>query len=96
MKTELVNSSKMIQNQQILIYPTDGVWGIGCDATNKVAIAKIFDIKKRSESISFKEISKAILDSVDYIVNLHREAINDKSSAILKVAEKGEILVLRN
>ena len=45
---------------------------------------------------SFKEISKAILDSVDYIVNLQREAVNDKSSTILKVAENGEIIVLRS
>jgi L-threonylcarbamoyladenylate synthase len=44
---------------------------------------------------SFKEIDKAILDSADYIVNLQREVVNAKSSTILKVAENGEIIVLR-
>ena len=44
---------------------------------------------------SFKEISQAILDSVDYVVNLQREEENDKSSTILKIAENGEIIVLR-
>ena len=186
MKNELANSLKTLQNQQILLYPTDTVWGIGCDATNEAAVAKVFAIKQRSESKSliilvdgiemlqkyipaisntvfeilknstkpttiiysnptglaknvvasdhtvairipqndfckqliakfgkpmvstsanssgdetpksFKEISKAILDSVDYIVNLQREAVNDKSSTILKVAENGEIIVLRS
>ena len=169
-----------------MLYPTDTVWGIGCDATNEIAVAKVFEIKQRSESKSliilvngiemlqqyipniskevlnllnattkpttiiynnpvglaknvvasdntvairipqnefckqlisaygrpivstsanisgdqtpksFKEISKAILDSVDYIVNLQREAVSDKSSTILKVAENGEIIVLRS
>ena len=30
-----------------ILYPTDTIWGIGCDATNIEAIKKIFDIKKR-------------------------------------------------
>jgi L-threonylcarbamoyladenylate synthase len=44
---------------------------------------------------SFKEIAQPILESVDYVVNLHREERNEKSSTILKVAENGEIIVLR-
>ena len=31
----------------VILYPTDTIWGIGCDATNSQAIQKIFDIKKR-------------------------------------------------
>lgn len=34
----------------IILYPTDTVWGIGCDATNAEAVAKIYAIKKRAES----------------------------------------------
>ena len=36
----------------VILYPTDTVWGLGCDATNAEAIAKIFDIKQRVESKS--------------------------------------------
>ena len=36
----------------LILYPTDTVWGIGCDATNKNAVAKIYEIKKRAESKS--------------------------------------------
>lgn len=36
----------------IIIYPTDTVWGIGCDATNAEAVRKIYDLKKRAESKS--------------------------------------------
>ena len=36
----------------IILYPTDTVWGLGCDATNPDAVAKIYEIKKRSDSKS--------------------------------------------
>ncbi|AMC10458.1 translation factor Sua5 [Lutibacter profundi] len=183
--TEINKALEILKNKKILLYPTDTVWGIGCDATSKEAVKNIFKIKKRSESKSliilvnniemlkryissiskeiinllsktnkpttiiyknpvglaknvvasdntvairivkqefcnqliakfgkpivstsanisgtltpksFNEIDTSILDSVDYIVNLHREEINVKSSTILKVAENGELIVLR-
>ena len=36
----------------IILYPTDTVWGIGCDATSESAVAKVFELKKRSDSKS--------------------------------------------
>jgi L-threonylcarbamoyladenylate synthase len=36
----------------IILYPTDTVWGIGCDATNEAAVARVFDIKRRADSKS--------------------------------------------
>ena len=186
MKNEILNSLKVLQKRDVLLYPTDTVGGIGCDATYEEVVARIFKIKQRSESKSliilvdsiemlqqyipsiskeilellsstknpttiiynnpvglannvvaddntvavrivqnefcqklirqfgkpivstsanisgvetpksFKEIDTVILESVDYIVNLHREDVNEKSSAILKVAENGEIIVLRD
>ncbi|HLY70570.1 MAG TPA: L-threonylcarbamoyladenylate synthase [Puia sp.] len=36
----------------LILYPTDTVWGIGCDATNSSAVKKIFDLKKRADSKS--------------------------------------------
>ncbi len=40
----------MLKNGGTILYPTDTVWGIGCDATNAVAVEKIFQIKKRPDS----------------------------------------------
>lgn len=184
-ESEIIKSLKVLRQKKVLVYPTDTVWGIGCDATSVEAINKIFKLKQRSESKSliilmdgiemlqqyipsisdriiellnsaikpttiiyngsiglaknvissdnsvairivkndfcrqlitafgkpivstsanisgqptpksFKEIDSVILDSVDYVVNLHREEVNDKSSTILKVADNGEIIVLR-
>lgn len=51
-----------------ILYPTDTIWGIGCDATNVEAIQKIFEIKKRETSksmIILVESSKRLQDLVD-------------------------------
>lgn len=41
---------KVLREGGTILYPTDTVWGLGCDATNPVAVAKIYEIKKRSDS----------------------------------------------
>lgn len=41
-----------LKNGGLIIYPTDTIWGIGCDATNEKAVEKIFAIKERDESKS--------------------------------------------
>jgi L-threonylcarbamoyladenylate synthase len=45
-------SLKILRNGVIIIYPTDTIWGIGCDATNAVAIQRIYQLKKREEKKS--------------------------------------------
>lgn len=41
-----------LRNGGIILYPTDTVWGLGCDATNPIAVEKIFKIKSREEGKS--------------------------------------------
>lgn len=182
---EVANTVTALQEKKTIVYPTDTVWGIGCDATDEVAVAKVFELKKRAESKSlivlvnsiamltdyletvpekalevlekatkpttiiyntpkgfarntiaqdntiairivsegfcneliakfgkpivstsanisgtptpksFAEINKAILDNVDYVVNLHHEKISEKSSTILRIDADNEIQVIR-
>jgi L-threonylcarbamoyladenylate synthase len=40
---------KVLQNGGLILYPTDTVWGIGCDATNAIAVQKIYSLKKRHD-----------------------------------------------
>ena len=42
---EIHNSYEIIKEGGIILYPTDTVWGIGCDATNPEAVAKIYKLK---------------------------------------------------
>lgn len=182
---EIHKAYEVIKNGGIILYPTDTVWGIGCDATNPEAVKKIYELKKREESKSmivlmngermvytvfkdipevawqildlsekpttlildnprnvapniigqdntlamrivtepfcfklmermktplvstsanisgeptpksFKEISPAILQGVDYVVNLHRDKIGGKPSTIIKLSANSEVKIIR-
>src|SRR5689334_9152340 len=52
MREELNKSAAILRKGGIILYPTDTVWGIGCDATNEAAVQKIFKLKQRSEAKS--------------------------------------------
>lgn len=45
---DITNSVNTLKNGGIILYPTDTIWGLGCDATNQAAVDKIFKIKSRS------------------------------------------------
>ncbi|MDE7412231.1 MAG: threonylcarbamoyl-AMP synthase [Muribaculaceae bacterium] len=52
MKETLERALKTLKEGGIILYPTDTVWGIGCDATNTKAVQRIFDLKKRADAKS--------------------------------------------
>ena len=182
---EIQKAFEIIQQGGIILYPTDTVWGIGCDATNEEAIAKIYKLKQRDDSksmivlmngekmmynvfakipevaweildnserpttlildqpknvakniiaedntlgirlvkepfcfklmermkrplvstsanisgqptpMNFKEISQEIIKGVDYVVNLHRDKVCKKPSAIIKLTLDSQVKVIR-
>jgi len=49
---EVAKALKVLQNGGIILYPTDTIWGIGCDAGNEDAVKKIYALKQREESKS--------------------------------------------
>ena len=49
-KAEVKKSLAVLKNGGVILYPTDTVWGLGCDATNPEAVRKIYEIKKRADS----------------------------------------------
>ena len=50
MKEEIANAIKVLKDGGVILYPTDTIWGIGCDATNDAAVKKIYELKKRAHS----------------------------------------------
>ena len=46
MENEVKNCVEILKNGGIILYPTDTIWGIGCDATNENAVKKIYELKK--------------------------------------------------
>ena len=49
---EVQNAVEVLKKGGVILYPTDTIWGIGCDATNPEAISKVYKIKQRQESKS--------------------------------------------
>ena len=51
----------------LILYPTDTIWGIGCDATNATAVAKIYQLKKRAEHKAMIVLLANEQDVVKYV-----------------------------
>jgi len=52
LRDEVAKAFKILQEGGIILYPTDTIWGIGCDATNTEAAKKIYQLKQRDEAKS--------------------------------------------
>ncbi len=50
MEDDLREAIKILKAGGVILYPTDTIWGIGCDATNEAAVARVYAIKQRAES----------------------------------------------
>lgn len=66
---DLRNAIAVLRKGGLILYPTDTVWGIGCDATNPEAVKRVYDLKQRSDS-------KALITLVDSIDSLWRAVEN--------------------
>ena len=58
---------EVLQSGGVILYPTDTVWGLGCDATNPTAIEKIFAIKQRPETKSMIVLLADERDVLQYV-----------------------------
>lgn len=62
---DIKNAVKVLREGGVILYPTDTVWGIGCDATNAEAVKRVYEIKQRDDS-------KALICLVDSDARLQR------------------------
>lgn len=88
---EVFNAYEVIKNGGIILYPTDTVWGIGCDATNPEAVAKIYQLKKRAETQSMI----CLMNGEKMMYNVFKE-IPEVGWQILDLSENPTTLVLDN
>lgn len=80
---------EVLRKGGVILYPTDTVWGIGCDATNAEAVARIYKIKQRDDS-------KAMICLVDSDARLQRYVKNVPPVAwdLLDCADKPMTVIL--
>lgn len=88
MREEIDATLSILKKGGLILYPTDTVWGIGCDATNSEAIEKIFKLKARHESKSL-----ICLVSDFKMLNQYVENIPEVAYDILKYAASPTTIV---
>lgn len=62
-ESEIVQCLKTLSAGGLILYPTDTVWGIGCDATNADAVKKVYQLKQRDDS----KAMIVLIDSADHL-----------------------------
>ncbi|WP_339839485.1 L-threonylcarbamoyladenylate synthase [uncultured Flavobacterium sp.] len=87
--TEINNAYEVIKEGGIILYPTDTIWGIGCDASNEEAVAKIYALKKRQESKSMI----CLMNSDKMVFNIFKD-IPEVAWEILDMSENPTTLIL--
>lgn len=76
LQTEIENAAKVIKKGGVILYPTDTIWGLGCDATNAKAVKKIFLIKRRTVSKSLIILAESV-ERIHKHVDIDKEYISD-------------------
>lgn len=86
---DIKNAIEEMRKGGVILYPTDTVWGIGCDATNAEAVKRVYEIKQRDDS-------KALICLVDSDARLQRYVRNvpDVAWQLIDCVEKPTTLIL--
>jgi L-threonylcarbamoyladenylate synthase len=91
MKNELEKALEVLKSGGIILYPTDTIWGIGCDATNEEAVQKVMALKGRSASKSLI----VLVDNDNKLASYVRE-IPDVAYDLIEYAENPLTIVYSN
>ncbi|MBE9468569.1 MAG: threonylcarbamoyl-AMP synthase [Bacteroidetes bacterium] len=83
MQNDIKKAVQVLQNGGLILYPTDTIWGIGCDATNPEAVKKVFSLKKRSDSKSLI----ILIDNINHI-SKYADSVPDIAYDLIEYSEK--------
>tara|TARA_R110001583_G_scaffold188719_1_gene351116 strand:- start:1224 stop:1784 length:561 start_codon:yes stop_codon:yes gene_type:complete len=91
MNQEIKQCIQILENGGLILYPTDTVWGIGCDATNETAVKKVYRLKQREDS-------KALICLVanDAMLERYVEKVPEVAYDILDLATKPTTIIYDN
>jgi len=83
MQEEIKKAITVLRSGGVILYPTDTIWGLGCDATNENAVKRIFEIKKRADK-------KAMLVLTDNAAKIqgYMEEVPDMAWDLIDFTEK--------
>ena len=74
--TDIEACLRVLESGGLILYPTDTIWGIGCDATNEEAVGKIFALKKRIETKALIVLIADERSLLQYVASPHIEVFD--------------------
>jgi len=88
---DITEALKILRERGVILYPTDTIWGLGCDATNNEAVEKIFRIKSRHNS-------KSLIVLVNGVTMLERyvKAIPEIALELAEISDKPLTIIYPN
>ncbi len=91
MEKQISKAVEVLKKGGVIIYPTDTIWGIGCDATNPKAVEKGFEIKRRSDSKSL-----IVLASDTGMINQYVQQIPEIAYQLIELNDKPMTIIYPN
>lgn len=82
---------KAVEQGGVILYPTDTIWGLGCDATNETAVDKVFAVKRRPKEKSLIVLLAEARDILQYVAAPHPDII-----AIVEGFERPTTVIYEN
>lgn len=80
---DIKRALEVLHDGGVILYPTDTIWGIGCDATNEKAVERIYRIKKREDSKSML----VLLENINFL-GRYIEEVPEIAYDLIEVSEK--------
>ncbi len=90
-REDIKHAVEVMNKGGIILYPTDTIWGLGCDATNEAAVQRIYEIKKRADA-------KALITLVDSEakVEFYVREVPDVAWSLIELSERPLTIVYDN
>ncbi len=76
MNTDINKALEVLTKGGLLLYPTDTIWGIGCDATDASAVKRIYTLKQRDDAKSLIVLLAEAKDIFKYVANPHPDIVS--------------------
>jgi len=91
MNEDIKNAFDVLVAGGLILYPTDTIWGIGCDATNEDAVRRVYELKKRTDS-------KALITLIDNPVKLdfYIDVVPDVAWDLIELSDKPLTIIYDN
>ena len=88
MNEDIKLACQIMERGGVILYPTDTIWGIGCDATNEEAVRRVFEIKRRADS----KAMLVLMDSADKLAQY--VDVPEAIESLLEAADEGRPLTI--